>query len=165
LILPLRKAFVAAPPASTAAPAVAAPGAAATAAPATTAEVVAVSLSATPPEAKLFLDDTALPTNPFAAKLARDSLLHRVRAEAPGHVAKSTGIVLDRDVAVVVTLDKERSTEPLVGGHPVVRPRPVGGGSLPAVASTASVPAPKADCNPPFVIDERGIKKYKPECL
>jgi serine/threonine protein kinase len=114
---------------------------------------VTVSLSASPIEAKLYLDETALETNPFSAKMPRDGVTHHVRAEAPGYVTTTTGIVLDKDAAVVLSLEK-------------AQPKAAGGGARKALRpSSSAVAAPKADCNPPFFIDERGIKKFKPECL
>jgi serine/threonine-protein kinase len=124
--------------------------------PAQPAAVVDVNLSATPAEARLYFDDTALPTNPFFAKMARDGMVHRIHAEAPGYVTASTGILLDRDAAIVLTLEKERHSEPV--GHGAV-------GRRSGTVATATAALPKPDCNPPFVIDERGIKKFKPECL
>ncbi len=45
-------------------------------------ELVDVRVSASPAEARLFLDDQALAMNPFTARMTKDSSLHRVRAEA-----------------------------------------------------------------------------------
>jgi serine/threonine-protein kinase len=117
-----------------------------------TPETVAVNLSARPVEAKLYLDDIALETNPFSAEMPRDGAMHHVRAEAPGYVASRTEIILDRDAAIVLALEKEQ-------------PKAAGGGSRKARRPSSATVAPKADCNPPFFIDERGIKKFKPECL
>jgi serine/threonine-protein kinase len=42
---------------------------------------------------------------------------------------------------------------------PDEKPKPAAG---PSAAPSAT---PRANCNPPYYIDDRGIKKYKPECL
>jgi serine/threonine-protein kinase len=121
---------------------------------------VTVSISASPPEAKLYFDDTELQTNPFSGQMPRDGAMHRVRAEASGHATTTTGITLDNDATIVLTLEKERPNAALR------RPRGTGPGPRPNVIPTASpVAMPKVDCSPPYWVDERGIKRFKPECL
>ncbi len=129
------------------------------AAPPATADSVDMTLTAVPADARLYLDDSALQSNPFHAKMPRDGVMHRVRAEAAGYVAQSTGILLDRDAAIVLTLERGHARDQAGGVH-----GGAGTGARPAATPTVAA-APRPDCNPPFTIDERGIKKFKPECL
>ena len=50
---------------------------------------VEVNIAAYPQEAKLYLDDRLLMSNPFKAKLAKDPASHRLRIEAPGFVGRA----------------------------------------------------------------------------
>jgi eukaryotic-like serine/threonine-protein kinase len=40
-----------------------------------------------------------------------------------------------------------------------------GSSSAPAPSAAAATPVPAVNCNPPYKIDERGIRRIKPECL
>jgi serine/threonine-protein kinase len=68
---------------------------------------VEVNIAAYPQEAKLFLDDRLLVSNPFKAKLARDAGAHHLRIEAPGFVTQTKDIVLDKDSMLEVSLAKD----------------------------------------------------------
>jgi serine/threonine-protein kinase len=118
---------------------------------------VTVALSATPPRATLFLDGHALPSNPYKATLAADGSSHRVLAEAAGFAPRTLTLTPDHDTDVVIALDPVRAPPP--------RPAP----AQPPPAQPPSVEtstAPKSNkCNPPYVIDADGIKRFRPECL
>jgi hypothetical protein len=121
------------PSASAAGVAAAAPPAAAT---------VDVSISAEPPEARLFLDDTALASNPFHGAMAKATLARRVRVSAPGFATEERLVTLDRD------LHLELSLKPLAGGDPPgaaipappTRPRPGAGPAPTAAKAPAATP-------------------------
>jgi hypothetical protein len=134
---------------------------------------VQIRLSASPSEAKLFFDNEQLPTNPYAGALPADGAQHTVRAEANGFSSSSTAFILDRDADIVLALERSKPgavqvTQPDRGG----RGRPHSG-PAPAAAPPAPAPAPspppagpaKPDCNPPYFVDQRGIKRYKAECM
>lgn len=94
------------------------------------AAMVTVRLSASPANARLFLDDLELPTNPFQGEFPRDEGLHRLEVKAPGHAAFKKGLQFDRDVSVDVGLQRALVGRPLI--DPPIRastPRPVGGGA------------------------------------
>ena len=68
---------------------------------------VEVNIAAYPQEAKLYLDDRLLVSNPFKAKLQKDPALHHLRIEAPGFVSQAKDITLDKDSMLEVSLLKD----------------------------------------------------------
>jgi serine/threonine-protein kinase len=99
-----RRVSSAAPSQSAAVAPSAGPQGTATAAAATDVELVVI---ASPPEAKLFLDDAALSDNPFRARVPRDQRLHRVRCVAAGYTTAEEAVTFERDLTVRVTLHAE----------------------------------------------------------
>jgi serine/threonine-protein kinase len=83
-------------PLPAAAPAVAPPSAPAPLAPAALASTtfVDVRIAANPPHAKLYYDETPLPSNPFVGRFVRDGRSHRVRGEAEGFEAEQGWVSL-----------------------------------------------------------------------
>jgi serine/threonine-protein kinase len=131
------------------------------AAPALTPTRSSVQLTAFPGEARLWLDDRALASNPATVELT-PSEPHRVRAEAPGYEAAERE--LGQATSLVLKLEP--------AAPPAVLPAPARTADKPRAVSSASRPsapvraAPSADrCQPPFFYDARGVKKYKPDCL
>ena len=95
---------------------------------------IEVHLSAKPDQAKLFLDDTALPSNPFAGRFKRDDKPHVLRVEADGHAAAQRSLTFASDQTLEVAL--ERAVDP-----PKDRPT----GTLPdSVPRPPTKPPPKA---------------------
>ncbi len=107
------------PPVS-AASASASVSAATTAAPtvATPAATVEISVSANPPDARVFLDDRPLTGNPARAAMPRDGSAHQLRIEAPGYATRVDTITLERDrsMDVVLVKDADRVKPPVVVG-------------------------------------------------
>ncbi len=95
--------------------------------------MVTVRLSASPPNARLFLDDLELPSNPFQGDFPRDDGLHRLEVKAPGHADFKKGLQFDRDVSVDVGLQRALVMKPVVEStrRAVTPPRPMSG-STPA---------------------------------
>jgi serine/threonine-protein kinase len=122
-------------------------------------------LSAQPAEARLFLDGELLPSNPHERSLPLDGAQHDVRAELRGYVAKDERLVLERDVNLELRLERARPSERVRTPPPVSRrpsaPQPAP--SQPKAAGSTAVSG--TNCNRPFFIDERGIKRMLPECL
>jgi eukaryotic-like serine/threonine-protein kinase len=89
-------------------------GAVASAVPAETAETTAavaaapatvdVSISVDPPEARVFLDDVALASNPFHGGVPRSTLARRLRVTAPGYAPEERLVTLDRDLHLELAL-------------------------------------------------------------
>ena len=88
---------------------------------------VQVRISATPSEAKLYLDEQPLPANPFVAELDSDSAEHQIRAEAPGYVAQTRTSRFDQHVTLELGLEpisppkKLKSTPKRAPGPPEKR--------------------------------------------
>jgi serine/threonine protein kinase len=132
---------------------------------------VSLRLSASPPEAKLFFDNEQLPSNPYTGAMSADGNSHTVRAEAPGYSGSSTAFVLDRDADIVLALERSKSAPlgPAGGPRPATK-HTTSPPATPAAPAAPAAPAPPPtakgpDCNPPYFIDQRGIKRYKPECM
>jgi hypothetical protein len=86
-----------------------------------------LSVSASPPDAKLFIDDLPLDGNPYKGAFARDGHAHRVRAEAKGFIARTDVVVFDRDeVVTTLSLPQRQRVESIdPDGKPIVA-RPPG---------------------------------------
>ena len=82
--------------------------AAATTATTATPAQVDISISATPAEAKLFLDDKPI-DNPFKDRRASDTARHRLRVEASGYVTQVRELSLERAVDIELALVKDPS--------------------------------------------------------
>lgn len=72
--------------------------------PAEPAGAVSVAISAAPAEARIFLDDTALSTNPFKGTLPRSAQARKLRVVADGFVTEERLITLDRDLQLELAL-------------------------------------------------------------
>jgi len=93
------------------------------AAPPTAAPRVEISIAASPPEARLFLDDRPLDQNPFNGSLTSEPGPHQLRASARGYATQSKTIALDRNVVLELALQKDgsigKTTGRLQGSPPV----------------------------------------------
>ncbi len=68
------------------------------------ASAVSVMISAAPAEARIFLDETALATNPFKGTLPRGAQARKLRVVAEGFVTEERLITLDRDLQLELAL-------------------------------------------------------------
>jgi serine/threonine-protein kinase len=73
---------------------------------ATAAPEVELSISASPPDAKISLDGKALGGNPFKGKVASDKLKHQLAIEAAGHAPLIKLIDLDSNLELQLALTK-----------------------------------------------------------
>jgi serine/threonine protein kinase len=124
---------------------------------------VLIRITVFPARAAIYLDDQPVWANPFSIQKPADRRTHTVRAEAPGHVTSSREIRFDRNVDLVIALDPE----PADSAMPKSRGPGKSGEQKPSDRSHTE-PAPGSglpSCDPPYSVDERGIKKFKPECL
>ncbi len=142
-----------------------------------TLETVSVRLQASPAEATIFVDGTAVP-NPYVGSLPRGKGKHSLRVEADGYVTKTEDLVAERDITETLTLERTVAKKPVEKAvwRPAAAPaRPAAGGRPAQVAQASPQPAPalqaasptpsRENCSMPYFIDERGIKKIKPECM
>ncbi|HEX6765181.1 MAG TPA: serine/threonine-protein kinase [Polyangiaceae bacterium] len=113
---------------------------------------IAIVVSSNPGTAQLFVDDRAVPGNPVKLNVPRDGSRHTIRAEASGHVIRRQELVYDRDQTVLLTLDEL----PDASSATPAKPR---------VTTSRRPVRPRGNCDPPYFVDERGVKKFKPECL
>ncbi len=106
-----------------------------------------------PAAARIEIDGREVATNPYEVDLEPDGRMHEIVARAPGHETVRRRVRLTRDVDVVLNLeerpDATHSSVPVPVRSPPPSPR-----ALPSV-----------DCSTPSYRDERGVKKYRPECL
>ncbi len=110
---------------------------------------VEVRVRAVPESAALYFDDQRLESNPATVSRPADGTLHSVRADAKGYLPRTIQIVVDKGADLVLTLDRA----PTSGSRAAPRP-----------AQTDESPK-QPDCSPPFYIDNRGIKMFKPGCI
>jgi serine/threonine-protein kinase len=112
-------------------------------------------VTAFPGAAKIYLDDALLPSNPHSQDVPRDAKKHTLRFEADGHGTEQREIAFDRDSEIVVMLQQlPQKPAPVESTKPTVKRPPVG----------SIVKPKKPGCDPPFTVDAKGIKRYKPEC-
>jgi hypothetical protein len=79
--------------------------------PARKAALIEFTLRAAPENAKVFLDDAPLPSNPFTTKFPIDGTAHRIRVEAAGFVTQNRIAVFDKDTSVEVKLEPEPTAD------------------------------------------------------
>jgi eukaryotic-like serine/threonine-protein kinase len=91
-------------------------------------DTIDAKISVLPGEAKILLDGTPLPQNPFEGKMVKDGAVHRIQFEAPGWFSQSRIVVFNKDFKV----------------EAVLQPRPKGGDSVPGSGLTAK-PDPYGD--------------------
>lgn len=148
---------------------------------------VAVSISVSPADAKLTLDGN-LVTNPYTAQLRPDGKQHKLVAEATGFAALERTFGLERDLTVVLALapmpqqpsaapvEAESATTVSAATAPAAAApaavaaravRPVKAVKPAPAPAPAAAPAPvrSANCDPPYTVDDAGIKSFKPECM
>jgi len=120
---------------------------------------VQIRVATQPSDAVLYLDERPVEQNPYSQSVAVDGEPHTLRAEAEGYQSRSLAVVFERDAEILLALER-------------VKPAPRRTRSLPsssaaqvAGASAALPPPPPPSCESPYYIDERGIKKFRPECM
>jgi hypothetical protein len=74
-----------------------------------------------------------------------------LRASAKGFASRTIDVTLDRDARIVLSLERVPSIEP------IAKPKAPGAAPTPSLSP--------ASCDPPYYVDERGIRKMKRECL
>jgi serine/threonine-protein kinase len=128
------------------------------------ATTVQLRITAFPAVAKIYLDDQMLPGNPHQQVVTRDSTKHTLRFEAPDHRVEERELTFEQDADLVVALS------PLPKAVPSETSKPKPPPPRPIVVRPRPAPAPKPavtnnKCDPPYTVDSKGVKRYKPECL
>lgn len=111
-----------------------------------------ITVEATPPSAKVYVDDVLQASNPATVRYRRDGAQHRVRAEALGHRLRVETVAYDAEERkVVINLDPD---VPVASSHttPPTPPttRQTGGGFVPTRPTATRDPAPSSTPLPPF---------------
>lgn len=88
-----------------------------------TSRLIELRIIATPLDAKIYLDDVELPSNPFFARFERDGTGHRVRVTADGYTPEARFVVFTRDEVLTINLRPIQSS--------ATDKRPKAGGSTP----------------------------------
>jgi hypothetical protein len=107
-----------APPAPT-------PSASASAAPSAEVSHIRVRITATPPGARIVIDDTAADTNPFEGIFVKDVTMHRILVDAYGFAPYRRMIAFDKDVEMTVTLQPKAAGRPGAGAAKTATGLPV----------------------------------------
>jgi serine/threonine-protein kinase len=129
-------------------------------APAPASTQVTLRLTAFPGSAKIYLDGELMPSNPLNKAFHKDEQQHTLRFEAPGHDTEERKLTFEQDSEIVVSL--RETPKPVVSApSATAEKKPSNGASKPRPV----VKKPSVSCDPPFVVDARGVKRYKPECL
>jgi len=108
-----------------------------------------VTLGAKPNDAKLYLDDVPLPSNPYInTHQVKDGSQHALRAEAKGYQTKNIVVIFDSDKEVVIALDKNPTVVAVPFTPPAARQPSAPAAKNPAPVAEATpvaapVPAPK----------------------
>ncbi|WP_170319251.1 serine/threonine protein kinase [Polyangium spumosum] len=71
---------------------------------------VEVTITVTPPSAKIFLDGKELATNPYAGKFPREDKTHIIKAEATGFTARSRDVTFDKNRTIEMVLEQQAAT-------------------------------------------------------
>jgi len=69
-------------------------------------EVILFIARATPANARIFVDNEPLSSNPYEGLWRRDEARHVIRAEAPGYSAASVELVFDKEVRIELALQR-----------------------------------------------------------
>lgn len=123
---------------------------------------VRIRITAFPGEATLLLDGAALISNPHSSMHASNSAEHELTVKAEGYDEAHRRLRFDQDQDVVLTLKKSKEATPALAPASIVRP--IAKGRAPSAEPVTSPLSPDP-CSTPYFFDERGIKKYKPDCL
>ncbi|HEY4116545.1 MAG TPA: protein kinase, partial [Byssovorax sp.] len=124
---------------TTAAPA-APPSATASSAAAAPTGDVELRVSATPSDAKIFVDDVLVKGNPYRGKLPRGDVTHTVRAEAEGYTTHTRTVTSMKDLDLELALQKDE--KPSAEKKDKGRPAPAAASPAPAKDDEMR-PAPK----------------------
>jgi hypothetical protein len=123
---------------------------------------ISIQASASPGEARLYLDGKLLPSNPYIGRIDADGMQHEIRAEAPGFATGTRAFVANREVALILALARTEGQP--AGESRKARPTAL---PLPAAPLPVEPTTPKTDdCKlSPYYVDHRGIKVVRPECV
>lgn len=127
--------------------------------------LVLLRLSAQPADTHFELDGVALVGNPHLGSYPAESGTKRTLvARAPGHTPITRSIVLGEDQELFLAL-APLPASPMAAARPAIKKRPPAQASAPVPSTPNAATATPPACDPPFYVDDRGVKRYKPGCL
>lgn len=139
--------------------------------PAPTVEPIATArlvVTASPKTARITIDGERRLESPAIVQRPRGASA-KIVVEAEGHATRELTLELleDRDLLVALSPLREPATPPPAptsSAPPKVSSQPPKktGKTPPKPPATGT---PKVSCDPPFYVDERGVKRFKPACL
>jgi len=132
---------------------------------------VRISILVEPSEAEVKLDGVVVPS-PHELEVESDDRSHEIVVSAFDYLSQSTHVKFDRDVQVSMQLRRappqpKRRQQPIrrVDVKPTTSPTPPVAPPADPPATPPSRPRPNKDCEVPFLVDDRGYKQFKRECL
>jgi serine/threonine-protein kinase len=134
---------------------------------------VDITLRAHPEGARMLWDGEPLPTNPATKTLPRDGSQHTIRVEAPGFVSREVPVALDHSATLDLDLERAPTAPAPAARSNPVRSTPHPAPALASAQAVAQPPPPPSvppakppvNCDPPFFVDDQGIRHPKPSCL
>ena len=94
--------------------------------------------------------------------MTRDDKNHRIEARAPGYISEARELRFDENANIVLQLQAVEAPAVSASASSAPAARPVRALVKPAASQTAK---PSVDCSQPFMMDETGVKRLRPECL
>jgi len=79
---------------------------------------IEVTITVTPPNAKIFIDGKELTTNPFVGKFPREDKTHIIKAEAAGFATRSRDVTFDKDRTIEMVLEQQAASPALTATPP-----------------------------------------------
>lgn len=153
---------------------------------------IELSVSASPPNAEILLDDVSIGTGKVVRSIAPSSETATLEVRLPGYITEKRTVRLTGNTSLEVSLREEPKAEadatPPVAdaaskedalkprgyagprGRAFVPPRGAKPPAAPEPAPAAPAAAPAApekgaNCNPPYKLSVDGVKVFKPECF
>jgi serine/threonine protein kinase len=118
------------------------------------AKTVTIRVEAKPADAKITIDDTPVPANPFEGRFPADGLTHRIVVEAKGYKTERRMVTFDEDSRATFELakgnDEEERPRPAGPSRPYTPPAPKtsAGAAQTAPPTPAPPPTPKGPGQP-----------------
>jgi serine/threonine protein kinase len=124
---------------------------------------VQLRVSVLPAHAKIYLDDELVASNPYSAVVPASNEQHVLRVEAPGYATEVRSVSYSTNQSLELMLVKQQVAAEQPGPRPR-RPRPVSASARPEPA-VSDDDRPLDPCEFAYKVDEKGIRRLKPECL
>lgn len=119
---------------------------------------IALRWNVTPADARVWVDDHAIESGESSLLWPADAKQHRIRFEAPGHLPLERQFAGSGPLSFEIALEELPPPPKPPPNRLRSRVRPRAAGSVP--------PAPvNRQCDAPFFVDAKGIKRMRAECL